>query len=83
MKLLIDLIYQLHLLGKKDLNISITGEHELLIFRKTEFGDIRNIIIDKEGDIEFVEIADIRDKSWNKHFFQPTEETIKEIAKLL
>ncbi len=76
---LINLIAELHKLGKKDITVSITGEMELLLWRKVD-DNLKNIIIDNDGDIEILEIKEDRKASWNKNYFSPNRQSLKEIA---
>lgn len=52
--------------------VSTTGEGELLIYT-CQGGDYRNIIIDEDGDIEYLYV-DNRDRanSWHEYFDAPT-----------
>lgn len=54
----------------------IEGGDELCIWKKDKDGNIRNIIIDTEGEIEILFIdGDDRFSSWNK--YDPSFEDIK------
>ena len=53
--------------GKNDMKISRTGENEILIFSE-DSGTFKNIIIDKDGDIEFLCIPPDRAKTYNEYY---------------
>ena len=53
--------------NKRDIKISRTGENEILIFSENN-GTYNNIIIDEDGDIEFLHIPINRDETYNEHF---------------
>jgi hypothetical protein len=54
-------------LAKFDIEVSRTGEDEILIFRKVN-GTFNNIIIDQEGNIEFLCIPPNRVDSYNQYY---------------
>lgn len=62
-----DIIQDCLKLRKLDILISRTGDNELLIFREVD-GTFNNIIIDDEGDIEFLHIPTNRAETYNEHF---------------
>ncbi len=67
-KIAADIIKHATSRGKYDIKISRTSETELLIY--TEDNDTyNNIIIDKDGDVEFMHIPLDRTKTYNEHFF--------------
>lgn len=53
--------------SKTDIKISRTGENEILIFRESN-GNFKNIIIDEDGDVEFLYIPVNRSNTKNEHF---------------
>lgn len=59
------IVSQAYILNKKDIIISRTGDNELLIYRNVD-GEIRNIIIDKDCDIEFLVATKIRKDSYHE-----------------
>jgi len=59
---------------KKDIQISRTGENELLIFRNVR-GTFNNIIIDGDCDIEFMSIPPDRSSAYNIYY--PLDESPK------
>lgn len=61
-----DIIEHAILLGK-ELTISKTGDNEALIYTSSN-GDFKNIIIDDEGNIEFLFISANRSDSYNEYF---------------
>jgi hypothetical protein len=63
----IDIIKECANQRKFDIIISKTGESELLIFRESN-GTFNNIIIDEDGDIEFLHIPIDRKDTYNEHF---------------
>ena len=70
--------------GKGDIIISRTGENELLIYRKLE-GGYRNIILDKDGDMEYLHIPEDRSETYNEfvEFHMITGQKIKELVNKL
>lgn len=50
----------------KNYILSKTGENEVLIYTCDD-GNYKNIIIDSDGDIEFMYISDDRSKSYNEY----------------
>lgn len=65
----------------KKFTISSTGEDEILFYTK-EGGDFKNLIIDEDGDVEFLIIRQEREKSEGKLFLRE-ELNYKEISLLL
>lgn len=61
-----DIIENAILLGK-EVTISKTGDNEALIYTAYN-GDFKNIIIDDEGNIEFLFISSNRSDSYNEFF---------------
>lgn len=56
----------------KVLHVSTTGEGEVLIYTEQN-GDYRNIIIDEDGDIEYLYVDNNnRADSWHEYFDAPT-----------
>lgn len=51
---------------KFDIVVSLTGENELLIYREQQ-GVFNNVIIDSDGDIEFLHIPVDRSQTYNEH----------------
>lgn len=51
--------------NKEDVTISITGENEILFYREIN-GELNNIIIDEDSDIEFMHIPKQRENTYNK-----------------
>jgi len=67
---------------KLDIKISRTGENEILIFRETE-GTFNNLIIDEEGDIEYLHIPVNRAETYNEHYsFAEHLDTFSLVSKL-
>lgn len=68
--------------GQSDLNVSKTGDGEILLF--TAYNDsYNNIIIDNDCDIEFMHIASNRAESYNEYFdFEENFDTFSLAAKL-
>ena len=67
---------------KTDIKISRTGENEILIFRETE-GAFNNLIIDEEGDIEYLHIPVNRAETYNEHYsFADHLDTFSLVSKL-
>ena len=82
MKILIDIIKECISQGKTDYIVSITGENELLLYRKTGH-DYRNVVIDADGYVEYIETPLDAVKTWNRHYPDPTKEDIVEIVNFL
>jgi hypothetical protein len=62
-----DILTALNNQSKDDFIISHTGDNELLIYRNNN-GEFRNIIIDNDGDIEYLCIPKIRRNTYNEHY---------------
>jgi len=69
-------------LAKTDLKISRTGENEILIYRQNN-GAINNIIIDKDGDIEFMRIGKNRATSFNEYYYAEDNDREIKVAQQL
>jgi hypothetical protein len=61
-----DIIEEAFTQSKKGIKISYTGDGELLIYRE-ENGEYRNIIIDNDGDVEYLNIPPNRQNTHNEH----------------
>lgn len=61
-----DVISHCRKIGKNDINISYTGDNELLIYRNVD-SELRNIIIDENADVEFLVIPVNRRNTFNEH----------------
>lgn len=67
---------------KLDIKVSRTGDNELLIFRENS-GAFNNILIDSDGDIEFIHIPIERENTYNQHFpFIDSINTFELVSKL-
>jgi len=67
--------------NKLDIKISRTGDDELLIYRESN-GIFNNIIIDSEGDIEFMHIPKNRTLTYNENYLLAEINTNSLVAKL-
>ena len=69
---------------KTDVKVSKTGEGEILIYRN-EGEEFRNIIIDNDGDIEYLHIPSDRTATYNEHyqFIHINEDIITELVNKL
>lgn len=78
----VDIINACLNLDKTDIIISKTAEREILIYRKDEAGAFRNILIDEEGDIEYLFIPRQRQETSNEYykFYMINEALINELA---
>ena len=66
LEIAIDILRECFKQSKNDIKISRTGENEILIYRIVN-GEYRNIILDNDGDIEFLKIPVNRADTYNEN----------------
>ena len=67
---------------KGDINVSKTGEGEILIYRERE-GRYSNLLIDNDADVQYMHIGTNPSEANNKEFFREDGLGFKEIVSLL
>lgn len=56
--------------SQRQINISMSGDSEFLIYVKSANGAYKNLLINEDGDIELLFIPTDRRKSYNKTFYK-------------